>query len=139
MSISPQLFTLAGVALGAIASYLVSMLTEHTRHHRHQSGRWKQRKFDTYAAYVSDVKEQGARANQLGICACSVRRSERVAFQQPYRIVQRADGRERFRFGQQGGALGGQAAAQGRLSQKLPAFLKAERVGHPGVQAARRA
>lgn len=65
MSISPQLFTLAGVALGAIASYLVSMLTEHTRHHRDQSGRWEQRKFDTYAVYVSDVKEQGARANQI--------------------------------------------------------------------------
>src|SRR6516225_1762855 len=65
MSISPQLFTLAGVALGAIASYLVSALTEHARHQRDLSGRWEQRKFDTYAAYVSDVKQQGTRANQI--------------------------------------------------------------------------
>jgi hypothetical protein len=53
MSISPQLFTLAGVALGAIASCLVSALTEHARHQRDLSGRWEQRKFDTYAATLA--------------------------------------------------------------------------------------
>jgi hypothetical protein len=65
MSISPQLFTLAGVALGAIASYLVSTLTERTRHQRNLSGRWEERKFDTYATYISDVKQQGATANRI--------------------------------------------------------------------------
>jgi len=34
MSIAPQLFILAGVALGALASYLASSLTERTRYNR---------------------------------------------------------------------------------------------------------
>jgi hypothetical protein len=65
MDISPQLFILGGVALGALASYLTSSLTERTRHHRDLSGRWEGRKFDTYATYVSDVKQQGGVANQI--------------------------------------------------------------------------
>jgi hypothetical protein len=65
MDISPQLFILGGVALGALASYLTSSLTERTRHHRDLSGRWEGRKFDTYASYVSDVKQQGGVANQI--------------------------------------------------------------------------
>ena len=65
MDISPQLFILGGVALGALASYLTSSLTERTRHHRDLSGRWEGRKFDTYATYDSDVKQQGGVANQI--------------------------------------------------------------------------
>jgi len=36
-------------------------------------------------------------------------RPEGMTLQQPHRIVQRADGRQRFRASQQGGALRGQA------------------------------
>jgi hypothetical protein len=65
MDIAPQLLILGGVALGALASYLTSSLTDRTRHQRDLSGRWEGRKFDTYASYISDVKQQGAVANQI--------------------------------------------------------------------------
>lgn len=65
MDIAPQLLILGGVALGALASYLTSSLTDRTRHQRDLSGRWEGRKFDTYATYISDVKQQGGVANQI--------------------------------------------------------------------------
>lgn len=65
MDISPQLFTLAGVALGAVASYLATALTERARSRRDLASRWEGRRFDTYAGYVSDVKQQGILANRI--------------------------------------------------------------------------
>ena len=55
---------MAGVALGALASYLATALTQRARSQRDLASRWEGR-FDTYASYVSDVKQQGILANRI--------------------------------------------------------------------------
>jgi hypothetical protein len=47
-----QLFTLAGVALGALASYLVSSVNERARHRREVAKGWEERKFECLANYA---------------------------------------------------------------------------------------
>lgn len=54
--VAAQLFTLAGVALGAIASYLVSSLNERTRHRREVAKEWEDRKYDNLVAFIEEVK-----------------------------------------------------------------------------------
>jgi hypothetical protein len=57
MAVADQVFTLSGVALGAIASYLVSSLGERARFRRELAKRWEDRKVNAYAGYIRDVKE----------------------------------------------------------------------------------
>lgn len=59
MLVAAQLFTLAGVALGAIASYLIGSLNERTRHRREIAKGWEGRKYDNFVAFVEDVKTMG--------------------------------------------------------------------------------
>jgi len=54
--IAAQLFTLAGVALGAIASYLVGSLNEQKRHRREVEKDWEERKYDNFVSFVDDIK-----------------------------------------------------------------------------------
>lgn len=51
-----QLPTLIGVVIGALASYLVSASTEHSRWRREQSSRWDDRRAQAYAEYSNAVK-----------------------------------------------------------------------------------
>ena len=46
MAISHQFFTLAGVAVGAVSSYLVSTLTERTRHRWEVATGWRGKKLE---------------------------------------------------------------------------------------------
>jgi hypothetical protein len=64
MDVAGQIFTLSGVAVGALSSYLVTSLNERARSIREVAKRWEARKFETYAAYVSDVKQQVVVANR---------------------------------------------------------------------------
>lgn len=54
--IAAQLFTLAGVALGAIASYLASSVNGQAGHRREVEKGWEERKYENFAAFVEDVK-----------------------------------------------------------------------------------
>lgn len=54
--VTAQLLTLAGVALGAIASYLVGSLNERARHRREVANGWEERKYENFVAYVEDIK-----------------------------------------------------------------------------------
>lgn len=64
MDVAGQIFTLGGVAVGALTSYLVTWLNERARSIREVTKRWEERKYEAYAAYVSDVKEQVVVANR---------------------------------------------------------------------------
>ncbi|MFI0453740.1 hypothetical protein [Actinomadura sp. 6N118] len=57
MAAADQIFTLSGVALGAIASYLVGSLGERARFRRELAKGWGDRKLDAYAGYIRDVKQ----------------------------------------------------------------------------------
>jgi hypothetical protein len=65
MNITPQIFTLIGVALGALSSYLAASLTDRRRDRHDASARWEARRFDIYMAYLGDVKDQVATANRI--------------------------------------------------------------------------
>ena len=65
MNVVPELFTLGGVALGALASYPVGSLTERARDRRDVSSRWEGCRFDAYAAYIADAKDQVVIANRI--------------------------------------------------------------------------
>jgi len=65
MSAGPQFYTLIGVALGALASYLGASLTNRAQHQREVARRWEERKFETYATYIGDVKQQVIAANRI--------------------------------------------------------------------------
>jgi len=54
--VAAQLFTLAGVALGAIASYLIGSLNERTRHRREIAKGWEGRKYDNFVTFIEDIK-----------------------------------------------------------------------------------
>jgi hypothetical protein len=60
-----QIFTLIGVALGALSSYLVTSLNERSRYRRDVATRLQERKFDAYAGYLSDVRQMVAVANRI--------------------------------------------------------------------------
>ena len=65
MHVAPQFYTLIGVALGALASYLGASLTNRTQHQREVATRWEERKFETYSTYIGDVKQQVIAANRI--------------------------------------------------------------------------
>ena len=65
MAIEAQVFTLAGVALGALTSYMVSFLGERTRSQRETAKRWEERKFDSFCAYINDVKAMSVIARRI--------------------------------------------------------------------------
>ena len=51
-----QVFTLIGVALGALASYLATSASERARDRREVAKGWEQRKFDCYAEFLHEAK-----------------------------------------------------------------------------------
>ena len=52
-----QLLILAGVVIGALASYLTTAATERARWRRTLDSRWDDRRIDAYAAYAQAVKD----------------------------------------------------------------------------------
>lgn len=65
MAVNDQFFTLAGVAVGVVSSYLVSTLTERTRHRWEVASDWRGKKLEAYARYVSDVKHVATLAQRI--------------------------------------------------------------------------
>ncbi|MFD8571561.1 hypothetical protein [Streptomyces sp. NPDC057694] len=65
MSLSGQIIPLAGVALGAVTSFLAGSLSERSRWRREQSVRWDARRLDAYAEYLHTVKELAARYQRI--------------------------------------------------------------------------
>jgi len=65
VAVAAQIFTLIGVALGALSSYLVTSLNERSRYRRDVAMRLQERKFDAYAEYLSDVRQMVAFANRI--------------------------------------------------------------------------
>jgi hypothetical protein len=51
-----QILTIAGVLVGAVASYLAAMFTERTRWRRTESARWDEKRLAAYTEYASAVK-----------------------------------------------------------------------------------
>ncbi|MFF7339866.1 hypothetical protein ACFZAT_21340 [Streptomyces sp. NPDC008163] len=65
MSLTAQILPLAGVALGAVTSYLVTSANERTRWRRQQAVRWDEPRLAAYAEYAHAVKELAARYQML--------------------------------------------------------------------------
>lgn len=65
VSLTAQILPLAGVALGAVTSFLVTSAHERTRWRRQQSVRWDERRLTAYADYAHAVKELAARYQML--------------------------------------------------------------------------
>ncbi|WUT00941.1 hypothetical protein OHA46_31495 [Streptomyces sp. NBC_00708] len=65
MSLTEQILPLAGVALGALTSFLVTSANERTRWRRQQSVRWDEHRLTAYAEYAHAVKELAARYQML--------------------------------------------------------------------------
>jgi hypothetical protein len=55
--VSSQLLVLAGVIVGALASYLTTATTEHARWKRALDSRWDDRRVEAYASYAQAVKD----------------------------------------------------------------------------------
>jgi hypothetical protein len=55
---SSQLLVLAGVIIGALASYLTTAATERARWRRALDSRWDDRRVDAYAAYAQALKDE---------------------------------------------------------------------------------
>jgi hypothetical protein len=60
-----QLFTLIGVALGAVLSYFARSLADRAGFRHDLGRRWEERKLDAYAQYVNDVKQVGVIARGI--------------------------------------------------------------------------
>lgn len=65
MSLSGQIVPLVGVALGAVASFLVSSSNDRARWRREQSVRWDGRRLDAYGEYIHAVKELAGRYQRI--------------------------------------------------------------------------
>jgi hydroxylamine reductase (hybrid-cluster protein) len=65
VAVSAQIFTLSGVALGALLSYLVTSVNERSRYRRDVATRLQERKFDAYAEYLGDIRQMVAAANRI--------------------------------------------------------------------------
>ncbi|MEU1345625.1 hypothetical protein [Streptomyces sp. NPDC005795] len=52
-----QIFTLAGVLIGALTSYFATTVAERARFRREMVTRWDARKLDTYIEYLTCIKE----------------------------------------------------------------------------------
>ncbi len=57
VTVLSQLLVLAGVVVGALASYLTTAVTERTRWKRTLDSRWDDRRVDVYASYAQAVKD----------------------------------------------------------------------------------
>jgi hypothetical protein len=57
VSVSSQLLVLAGVIIGALASYLTTAATERARWKRALDSRWDDRRVEAYASYAQTVKD----------------------------------------------------------------------------------
>jgi hypothetical protein len=57
VSMVSQLLVLAGVIIGALASYLTTAATERARWRRTLDSRWDDRRVDAYASYAKVVKD----------------------------------------------------------------------------------
>jgi hypothetical protein len=57
VTVSSQLLVLAGVIVGALASYLTTTATERARWKRTFDSRWDDRRVEAYAAYAQTVKD----------------------------------------------------------------------------------
>lgn len=57
MSASVQISALAGVIVGAAASYATTMLTERSRWRREQDVRWDERRLSAYSEYARAIKD----------------------------------------------------------------------------------
>jgi hypothetical protein len=57
VSVSSQLFVLAGVIVGALASYLTAAATERARWKRALDSRWDDRRVEAYATYAQVIKD----------------------------------------------------------------------------------
>ncbi|MFD5336784.1 hypothetical protein [Streptomyces hawaiiensis] len=67
MSLTGQLATLLGVALGAILSMATTMIVEKARWHREQSVRWDERRLSAYAEYAHVVKDLAHRYRRIAV------------------------------------------------------------------------
>jgi hypothetical protein len=63
--VSSQLFVLAGVIIGALASYLTTAATERARWKRALDSRWDDRRVEAYVAYAQAVKDEIRISGQL--------------------------------------------------------------------------
>jgi hypothetical protein len=52
-----RIFTLVGVLIGALTSYLATAVAERAKFRREMTTRWDERKLDTYIEYVTCIKE----------------------------------------------------------------------------------
>lgn len=57
MHLADQLIVLAGVVVGALASYLTTAATERARWRRNLDSRWDDRRVEAYASYARAVKD----------------------------------------------------------------------------------
>lgn len=67
VSLSSQILPLVGVALGAVASLVVSGVNDRARGRREQAERWNERRLNTYAEYSHVVKELTHRYQRVAI------------------------------------------------------------------------
>ncbi|MFD7430749.1 hypothetical protein ACFV6Z_27445 [Streptomyces sp. NPDC059818] len=67
MSLTDRILPLAGVALGALMSYVMGSLNERTRWRRQQAVRWDEHRLTAYAEYAHAVKELAARCRTLAV------------------------------------------------------------------------
>ncbi|QNS05186.1 hypothetical protein [Streptomyces xanthii] len=52
-----QIFTLVGVLIGALTSYVATAVAERAKFQREMATRWDERKLDTYIDYVTCIKQ----------------------------------------------------------------------------------
>lgn len=62
---SSQLLVLAGVIIGALASYLTTAATERARWRRALDSRWDDRRVDAYASYAQALKDEISIASRI--------------------------------------------------------------------------
>jgi hypothetical protein len=65
VTVPQQTFTLIGVALGALFSYLITSLNERSRYRRDIATRLLEWKYDAYYQYLKDVREMVIIANRI--------------------------------------------------------------------------
>jgi hypothetical protein len=70
-----QVLTLVGVAIGALASFLATSVSERSRHRREIAKAWEERKYECYAEYVHEVKAMSIIARRMAAFAGLTERS----------------------------------------------------------------
>jgi hypothetical protein len=60
-----QLFTLLGVIVGALSSFAVGTYSERIRYRREVSKQWTDRRLESYARYIEDVKYMWVLARRI--------------------------------------------------------------------------